>query len=51
MKDPWDLLHAKRQELDRVKKEVDALHMVADLLEQGQFIASCDELPPSLGQA
>jgi hypothetical protein len=52
MKDPWQLLHAKQQELTRVKKEVDALRTVAKLLGEGDFLADPQAaLPPSLGQA
>ena len=34
MKDPYELLQKKEQELIRVKKEVDALHVVAKLLDE-----------------
>jgi len=32
MKDPLEVLRSKEQEIDRVKKEVDALRVVAELL-------------------
>jgi hypothetical protein len=32
MKDAFEVLHTKEQELSRVKKEVDALRIVAQLL-------------------
>lgn len=52
MKDPWQLLHAKQQELARVKREVDALRLVAKLLGEGDFLTSSEAtLPPSLGEA
>jgi len=32
MKDPFDVLRSKEQELDQLKKEVDALRIAAELL-------------------
>lgn len=52
MKDPGQLLRAKQQELARVRKEVDALRIVAKLLGEEDVLAGSEAaLPPSLGQA
>jgi len=52
MNDPGQVLRSKQQELTRVKKEVDALRIVAKLLVEEDFLAGPKTaLPPSLGQA
>ncbi|MFY9646241.1 MAG: hypothetical protein WAK29_13745 [Terriglobales bacterium] len=48
MKNPYDVIRAKEQELMRVRKEVDALRLAARLLEAEDPGAAKDEHRPEL---
>lgn len=45
MKDPFEVLRFKEQELVRVKKEVDALRMVAQLLGEESSVKKIETRP------
>jgi len=50
MKNPYDVLRAKEQELVRVRKEMEALRIAARLLDAEDPALANGEAPPKLRQ-